>query len=386
MIYIHIPFCRSFCTYCGFYSEICSGSDAQRVQNFVDALCEEIKARRDEPGFLGSGRPEAGVVGVDRSPETLYIGGGTPSALPISALSAIVEAIGRRDWEEFTVEVNPDDITPEYAAALRSLGVTRISMGVQSFDDSVLRWMNRRHDAAKTLEAFRVLREAGFDNISIDLIFGISFLDDALWEDTLSKALSLKPEHISAYQLSIDEESTLAEMVSAGKYVEADEEMCRRQYGMLCRRLAEAGYVHYEISNFALPGREAVHNSAYWARVPYIGFGPGAHSFDGVRRRWNSKMLESQADEKAVSRAVSWTSEGETLTEEDARVETIMLGLRRSAGLPAFWLEAHCDPAVLSRLLSTGQLEQLAAPASKPLIRIPERHLFTSDAIIRRLV
>ena len=368
MIYIHIPFCRSFCTYCGFYSEICSGSDAQRVQNFVDALCSEIRERRGEPGFASA-------------PHTLYIGGGTPSVLPPAALETIVSAVWHsagplscqepasgQCWEEFTVEVNPDDVTPEYAAFLKSLGVTRVSMGVQSFDDGVLRWMNRRHTSVQAVSAFRFLREAGFDNISIDLIFGISQLTEELWALTVRQALALRPEHISAYQLSVEEDSVLADMASDGRYTEASDDQCRAQYDYLCRALADAGYHHYEVSNFSLPGREAVHNSAYWARVPYVGFGPGAHSFDGTRRSWNSQYL------------CDWTSGGETLSAEDARLEVIMLGLRRAEGLPESVLRPLTDPATLDRLLSEGLLE-----LSSEHIRIPERHFFISDHIIESL-
>ena len=282
MIYVHVPFCRSFCTYCGFYSEICSRRGPQQVQNrimedYADALLDEIASRGEEiTAARGSG-----PAGESPSPDTLYIGGGTPSVLPPVLLERIVRALGPATYEEFTVEVNPDDVAAggaQYAAALRALGVNRISMGVQSFDDGMLRWMNRRHDAAGAREAFRLLRAAGFDNISIDLIFGLSHLSDGLWEKTIAEALALRPEHISAYQLSVDADSALAEIVDDGRYTEASDEQCRRQYDTLCRLLADAGYVHYEISNWALPGREAVHNSAYWRRVPYIGLGPSAHS------------------------------------------------------------------------------------------------------------
>ena len=282
MIYVHVPFCRSFCTYCGFYSEICSRRGPQQVQNrimedYADALLDEIASRCEEiTAARGSG-----PAGESPSPDTLYIGGGTPSVLPPVLLERIVRALGPATYEEFTVEVNPDDVAAggaQYAAALRALGVNRVSMGVQSFDDGMLRWMNRRHDAAGAREAFRLLRAAGFDNISIDLIFGLSHLSDGLWEKTIAEALALRPEHISAYQLSVDADSALAEIVDDGRYTEASDEQCRRQYDTLCRLLADAGYVHYEISNWALPGREAVHNSAYWRRVPYIGLGPSAHS------------------------------------------------------------------------------------------------------------
>ena len=309
MIYIHIPFCKSFCTYCGFYSEICS----EKVQNlFVGELISEINRRREEIGR---------TLGVN----TLYVGGGTPSLLPAASLKKIVDALGYERYEEFTVEVNPEDIVTkgaEYLRALRGMGVNRVSMGVQSFDDGILRWMGRRHTASRAEEAFHMLRDAGFDNISIDLIFGISQLTDEMWYATVGKAMELAPEHISAYQLGIDEESVLAEMVEDGRYLEADDEHCRRQYDHLCSLLRDAGYHHYEISNFAVPGKEAVHNSAYWRRVPYVGLGPGAHSLrDGDIRSWNSRDISG------------WTSEEEHLTSEEIREERIMLGLRTDLGV-----------------------------------------------------
>jgi len=308
VIYIHIPFCKSFCTYCGFYSEICS----EKVQNlFVSRLKKEIDGRREEI------KATSGV-------NTLYIGGGTPSVLSADSLEDIVGYLGSGPYEEFTVEVNPEDIVSKgekYLRRLRAMGVTRVSMGVQSFDDAILKWMGRRHDAARAKQAFRMLRECGFANIGIDLIFGLSQLDDALWKETLVEVLALRPEHISAYQLSIEEGSTLCEMTRAGRYKEADDEQCRRQYDMLCSALRDAGYHHYEISNFALPGREAVHNSAYWRRVPYVGLGPGAHSLRGEDvRSWNSADV------------LNWTSEEEHLTPEEIREEEIMLGMRTETG------------------------------------------------------
>ena len=200
MIYVHVPFCKGFCTYCDFYSEICSG----KVQKlFVEELCREIERRRSEI---------EGTVALN----TLYIGGGTPSVLAPELMKRIADKLGYGPYQEFTVEVNPDDITPDYAVFLKSLGVTRVSMGVQSFNDDILRWMNRRHDGACAREAFRRLRQAGFDNISIDLIYGLSQLTSGLWEETLDQALELVPEHISAYQLTVEEGSALAEMIEAG--------------------------------------------------------------------------------------------------------------------------------------------------------------------------
>lgn len=290
-------------------------------------------------------------------------------------------ATGDDSFQEFTVEVNPEDITEkgnEYVCGLISLGVNRISMGVQSFDDGILRWMNRRHDAVGAEKAFRILRGCGVRNISIDLIFGLSQLTDELWEDTIRKAIGLSPEHISAYQLSIEEGSALARMAADGRYTEASDEQCRRQYDILCRILGEAGYRHYEISNFARPGFEAVHNSAYWRRVPYIGLGPGAHSLGCNVRSWNTQTLPHRNPDGTL---LTYTRESETLSEEDIRIERIMLPLRTDAGLEAEALYSLTDRHVVDALLNERALVRV-----DDRIRIPEDHFFTSDEIIRELI
>ena len=341
MIYVHVPFCRSFCTYCGFYSELaplCSPAP----EAWLNDLCKEIEARREEI---------ADTLAVN----TLYIGGGTPSTLPPEYLRRIVDTLGYGPYEEFTVEVNPEDIVekgPAYVRSLTELGVNRISMGVQSLDDGVLRWMNRRHSADGAREAYRILRDVILSeppvipseppvilseppvilslpkdlSLSVDIITGVPGMSDEMLQSTVDEVISWRPEHISAYQLSIDEGSALPEMIARGDVREAPEEDCRRQYEMLCRRLRAAGYRHYEISNWALPGRQAVHNSAYWTRQPYAGLGPGAHSFrifpDGRQvRSWNSE------------RACGWTAAGsETLSPEEIREEEIMLAARTDRG------------------------------------------------------
>lgn len=362
MIYVHIPYCHSFCTYCGFYSELdCSSREA-----FVDAICAEMDSRRGE---------------LSDEVNTLYIGGGTPSVLPPSDLKRIVEATGRGGWEEFTIEVNPDDIVrkgPEYARALKDLGVTRVSMGIQSFDDRLLHWMNRRHAAADAEKAVSMLREAGFENISIDLIFGIGDFagqefTDGIWESTIGRALDLGCQHISAYQLSIEPDSALEKLLERGKFTPADDEKCARQYEILCSKLVAAGFHHYEISNFALPGFEARHNSAYWRHVPYSGFGPGAHSLlhhdDGSWvRRWNLPDVRAYIQ--------SCPSEGEVLTEEQLRLERIMLGLRTDRGVPFHVL----DPSKVGCMVADGKLRMEGL-----MIRIPEEYFFISDNIIEEL-
>ena len=390
MIYLHVPFCGSFCTYCDFYSEICRSRQA--FNEYADAVIAEIRDRRKELEMNMSAQDAV---------NTLYIGGGTPSVLPLDVLSRIVGAVSQTErlslvteqlspvtesvevttqtelFDEFTVEVNPEDIVEkgrEYVRGLLALGVNRISMGIQSFNDDILRWMNRRHDAGNAVKAFHILRESGVRNISIDLIFGISQLTDETWKDTIEKALELSPEHISAYQLSIEEGSALAKMVADGRYVEASEEQCRRQYDILCRCLGRSGYHHYEISNFAKPGFEAIHNSAYWRRVPYVGLGPGAHSLSGNVRSWNSQKLPHR-------NIVTYSRNFETLSPEDIRVEKIMLSLRTDKGLEATELYSLADRAVIETLLSEGALELHGTR-----IRIPEDRLFTSDEIIRELI
>ena len=400
MVYIHIPFCGSFCTYCGFYSEIADGGVAGQ---YVKALCTEISTRKEE---------------LAGKPDTLYIGGGTPSVLPLSDIGRVVRALSgaippgksaTSGFREFTVEVNPEDIVqkgPAYVRGLAALGVNRISMGIQSFDDGILHWMNRRHDAATAVKAYDIIRESGIENVSIDLIFGISQMDDDLWNDTLDKAVALRPQHISAYQLSIEPESTLASMVRTGRYREASEPVCRRQYDMLCRKLSEAGYRHYEISNFALPGYEALHNSSYWRHVPYAGFGPGAHSFSiggdtalsGTLRKymrfWNIPDVRKYISyysqdnvsgqtgtlEAAVDAGVK---QFEVLTPEQTAIERIMLGLRTDTGVERTFLAAHTDRSGLEKMVGGGFL----VPASDPsFLRIPEKHFFISDSIIADII
>ncbi len=394
MIYIHVPFCGSFCTYCDFYSEICRSGLA--FNEYADAVIAEIHSRQEELSMNMSAQDAV---------NTLYIGGGTPSVLPLDVLSRFVEVVklaaepveATSLFEEFTVEVNPEDIVEkghEYVRGLIALGVNRVSMGVQSFDDGILRWMNRRHDASRAVEAFRILRECGVRNISIDLIFGLSQLTDEMWKDTMKKALDLAPEHISVYQLSIEEGSSLAKMVADGRYVEATEEQCLRQYDILCRCLRRSGYHHYEISNFAKPGFEAVHNSGYWRRAPYVGLGPGAHSLTGNVRSWNSQELPHRTSTAKLDNEPNKNTDGslgwnhttysrnfETLSPEDIRVERIMLSLRTDKGLEATELYSLADRSVIDTLLSEGVLE-----VRDTRIRIPEGRLFTSDEIIRELI
>lgn len=358
MIYIHVPFCKSFCIYCDFYSEIAADGMAEA---YTREICAEIKRRSKE---------------MDDSLRTLYFGGGTPSVLPLSCLTRILLALEEAGhggpYEEFTMEVNPEDIVEKglpYVESLKMLGVNRISIGVQSLDDDLLHWMNRRHNAQRAKEAFRLVREAGIRNISVDLIFGLSNLSDQVWESTIDQVLELGPEHVSCYQLTVEGDNELAHRLEAGEYDEASEEQCRSQYDLLCSKLGAAGYRHYEISNFAKPGYEAVHNGGYWARKPYVGLGSSAHSFSGRGRSWNSNEI------------IGYTHTQESLSVEDEKVETLMLALRTATGVDAEFLEANCLKADIERLCAQGALSRVGRR-----YRIPEDHFFVSDEIIRELI
>ncbi len=407
MVYLHIPFCKSFCTYCAFYSEIFSPDQAAHYEAAVKA---ELHSREAE-------------IRKTLSTPTLYIGGGTPSVLSPDVLRRLVEAVAKvtgGHYREFTIEVNPDDVTPEYAVFLKGLGVTRVSMGVQSFDDRILARMHRRHTADGARRAFTRLREAGFDNIRVDLIFGLGgpvregtdgvsagggWAESSALESDLDALLSLPggpPEHISAYQLSLEEGSALYEQVRRGRYRDCADEEAARQYGMVCERLRAAGYEHYEISNFAFIGADArsgqmvkgtavpspyraLHNSAYWSGAPYVGLGPAAHSYDGISRRsWNPADLKDYVTRWTARESSSRPGDNsEQLTPEQRAMERVMLALRTADGIPEVEIRRLCSDARVDALLRQTYLEKSRINAN---LRIPERHGFISDTIIAELV
>jgi len=360
-IYIHWPFCSGFCIYCDFYSE----SHSPRMTEYCEALSREIQARK---GFFR----DAAI------PSTLYFGGGTPSLVPVDQLEGVVRSVksefGVSDFEEFTIEANPDDVTLEKLLAWREMGVNRLSLGVQSFCDAHLKWMRRRHDSERAKEAFRAAREAGFENVSIDLIFGYAGLTLQEWEATIRTALQLRPEHISCYQMSLESGSSLGEMAARGEYLEPSQESCAQQYSLLQRMLGEAGYLQYEISNFALPGRESRHNSLYWAGGAYLGLGAAAHSYDGRRTRsWNIADLAGYICAAAQNVTV------ETLSDRDLANERVMLSLRTAKGLELSRIPAE-NQLLAEEMISRGELEITGSR-----VRIPQSRLFVSDAIISRL-
>lgn len=358
---------------------------------------------------------------------TLYIGGGTPSVLSMGQMERVVKGVadafglsfgesgkGGNHIEEFTVEVNPNDITPEYASFLVSLGVNRVSMGMQSFIDSHLKWMNRRHNAQEGVQAYRILRDAGVKNISLDLIFGYSLLGEQEWKYNIDKMTELAPEHISAYQMSIEPGSVLGAMYRKGCYEPLSDEECLRQYALLQKKLSDAGYVQYEISNFAKrrgssAGKEepvkgmlfrSEHNSSYWNGVSYIGLGPAAHSFTGkyapvgARRLWNTPSVkkycahyvdsgQSSGSEFIKDAVESGVIDYEILTEENIFNETVMLGLRRIEGFSLENLNSNLLRLIKPQIESSVKAGLLISEGNN--IRIPADKLFISDSIIREL-
>ena len=304
MIYVHVPFCHRKCTYCAFYSR--ASREPNAVSTYVDSLLDEMALRHGE---------QAHPI------QTVYFGGGTPSLLPIAQLCRIVDDLRR--WfdlsqvQEVTIEANPEDLTPQYLADLAALHFfNRISIGVQSLDDNILKLLNRRHTVQQALDAIENAHSSGFHNISIDFIYGITVGAEMAGFRGILDAVT----HVSAYSLTVESGTALAVQVGQGRVMLPGDEEVVRQYHAIHDALAAQGFAQYEVSNYARPGYRSLHNSRYWNRIPYLGLGPGAHSFDGQRRRWNNP---------------DGTVGSETLTAADAYNERLMTALRTSDGLAA---------------------------------------------------
>ncbi len=356
-LYIHIPFCKSRCIYCGFYST----TALAQMDDYVQRLLEDYK--RQAPEFI----ERCGAF------KTIYIGGGTPSVLGLERLKTLIAGVLESLYiggkiQEFTVECNPDDVNSELIESLASLGVNRISMGVQSFDNQRLSFLHRRHTAEQAVRAVDTVRQH-IDNISIDLIFGFPNQKLSDWEKDIDRALALNVPHISAYSLMYEEGTPLYRLLEEGKVAELDDEISRAMYYLLVDKLTAAGYEHYEISNFAKPGFRSMHNSSYWLGTPYLGIGTGAHSYDGTRRWWS--------EEGGV--------ECELLTETDKYNDLITTRLRTKEGVPLALLMALAPEDSLN-------LNELT-PRLSTLIEIKNDHLcltrdglYLSDSVMRELI
>lgn len=315
-LYIHVPFCQKRCLYCDFYSN----TDMGYQEAYLSALIREMELRKN---YLEG-----------ETLETIYLGGGTPSQLSVENLNRIFEAIYRyfpvNQDMEITLEANPDDMTPAYVAALSSLPVNRISMGVQSFDAADLKFLNRRHDREEALRAVYLCQEHNLYNISIDLIYGLPGQTPKKWQKNLDEVLRLDIPHISAYHLIYEEGTALYRLLEAGKITPVDEETSLALFTLLIENLSAAGYQHYEISNFARPGWYARHNSSYWKGKKYLGLGPSAHSYNGTEREWNVSSLPEWIKGIQTGKVAL---ESEQLDENTCYNEYIMTHLRTMWGI-----------------------------------------------------
>ena len=277
-IYIHIPFCKTRCVYCDFYKE----TDENQIKVFTEALCTEAALRKNE---------------VTEPVKTVYFGGGTPSRLDNQAFGEIFETLFSHfpieEDAEITLEANPDDLSEEYIHLLRKLPFNRISIGIQSFDDGELKFLSRRHSARQAIQAVKLCRQAGFENISIDLMYGLPGQTPGMWEKSLRQACELDVWHISAYHLIYEKQTRLYALLQKGSVRPVTDEASTEMFSMLIDTLAQNGFEHYEISNFAKSKKYSIHNTSYWKNEKYIGLGPSAHSYDGENRSWNIASLEN---------------------------------------------------------------------------------------------
>ena len=318
-LYIHIPFCKKRCLYCDFFSTTL----LERQEEYVQALIKEIEQRKHE---------------ANEPIRTIYLGGGTPSTLQAEDITRIISAIGTQTAVEVTMELNPGDATPKYLRAIRAAGINRLSIGIQSFKDNLLSLIGRRHNAQQAIDAVRMAQEAGFDNLSIDLIYALPTQTMDQWIEDIETALTLNVQHISSYGLMFEEGTEMTRRLEAGEIEAVDEDIENEIYDILCERLQQAGFVHYEVSNFALPGYEAKHNSSYWDHTPYIGVGAGAHSYLPPVRSWNPSDLDDYI--RGIQNG-TLVRESETLTDKDLYNERIMLGLRTRQGINGPLLSQH---------------------------------------------
>ena len=369
-IYIHIPFCKQRCLYCAFYSSTLHS----KQQEYCDALCREIIMRRNY------------IIGII---DTVYFGGGTPSTLTREQLQKILGTIKEHyrlsPSAEITIEANPDDLTPEYLATLRSLSFNRLSMGIQSFDDAQLKAIGRRHTAERARQAVKNARTAGFENISIDLMFALPSSTSAQWQESIKQAIELRPKHISAYNLTYEEETPLYRALQQGKIEAVDEEENLKQFEILIEQLAAAGYRHYEISNFALPGYESRHNSSYWHDIPYLGCGAAAHSYNGESRSWNISDIKTYIE--GINNGAPF-SEVEQLTTAEQYNDAILTRLRTADGVPSDWMRKKFGDKLTDYMLRNAAPHIVAGRLKEDngILSLTREGLFVSDAIIRDLI
>lgn len=370
-LYIHVPFCKTRCAYCDFYSS----THSEQKKAFIHALCKELEMRAD---YL-LGQPI----------HTVYFGGGTPSQLSPAEFERVFNTIeriyGMGQCEEVTIEANPDDLTPRYTQQLSALPINRLSVGIQTFNNDILKRINRRHNAKQATDAIRTARRYGFDNISIDLIYGLPEETSEIFSADLDWAIGLDVEHISAYHLTYEEGTPIYKQLQQNVVAEADEELSEAFFHTLLQRLNRAGYMHYEISNFCRPGKYSRHNRSYWNGTHYLGCGPSAHSYNGTSREWNVANLNAylrgiEGGERSFER--------EELERSTAYNDLIVTSLRTTWGVSLRKVE-ECFGASFKayllreadKYLRAGILEQ-----SGNYIRLTPKGIFVSDGVLSALM
>ena len=370
-IYIHVPFCKRRCGYCNFYSS----TRLSLKNDYLAAIGRELQMRAN---YL-NGEPV----------QTIYFGGGTPSLLQPAEIQTIIGTIRQlhqvSDTPEITVEANPDDLTPDYISQLAQTAVNRLSIGIQSFDDDYLQLMNRRHNAQQAIDAVKLSQKNGFNNISIDLIYGLPGSTCEYWKRQLDTAANLNVQHLSAYHLSYEEGTAFAQKLQQHKIAEISEDESLAQFNALTDWAQTTGFEHYEISNFARPGFRSRHNSCYWDRTIYLGVGPAAHSYNRLTRSWNTSDIAAYI--KNVNEGKSF-SESETLTPSDIFNDYVITALRTSAGIDMDYLQREQPKQMVDYLqrqaesfVRAGQLEYSANH-----LKLTHNGIFVSDEIMERLI
>lgn len=366
-IYLHIPFCKKRCIYCDFFSS----TRNEKKATYIEALCQELELRRD---YLDEERIE-----------TIYFGGGTPSQLAKEDFERIFSSLYKiypiSPEAEITLEANPDDLSPEYIHMLRTLPFNRLSMGIQTFNEKTLKLLQRRHTAQQAIEAFTRCREAGFHNISIDLMYGLPGETMESWEKDLQQALEMKPEHISAYHLIYEESTPLWKLRQQHQVEEVEEDLSVSLFTTLIHRLKEHGYQHYEISNFSLPGFHSRHNSSYWTGKKYLGCGASAHSYNGHSRQWNVASIEKYIQGIEQKKPEYEIEELDLYTRYN---DFVITTIRTSWGMPLSKLKSDFGDSLYQYCLRMAQphLKQGKLEITNHVLRLTESSIFVSDGIM----
>ena len=366
-IYLHVPFCKRRCIYCDFFST----TQSERKTAYIHAVCSELEMRKE---YLGG-----------ETIETIYWGGGTPSQLDKEDFETIFYYLHKNysisSHPEITLEANPDDLTPDYIAMLRTLPFNRLSMGIQTFNESILKVLQRRHTARQAIEAFQNCRAAGFQNISIDLMYGLPGETLSTWQQDLDQALLLHPEHLSAYHLIYEEDTVLWKLREQHKVEEADEDLSVSLFSTLIDRLTSEGYDHYEISNFSLPGLYSRHNSSYWTEKKYLGCGPSAHSYNGVSRQWNVASLDTYIKGISAGTPVFEIEELDLYTRYN---DFVITRIRTEWGMPLSKLRDEFGEKLYDYCLrmAAPHLKQGTLELVNDILKLTRKGIFISDGIM----